>query len=127
MPTNKNQVAKRNITVSKEVFAKLQAVQFQPQAPVYEQDEVLVTVPSGMYSVESRPVAATATSKAWTAHEAIFKVNGTDFRIRFRSGVTPDEDMDIAIASFTANRNWPSDTEIKIPKGKESIFAVNEG
>lgn len=117
----------QKITVTKDVLAKLQNAQFQPQAPVYEMDEILVPIPSGMYTVESRPVAATATSKAWTAHEAVFKVNGMDFRIRYRSGVTPNEDMDINIASFTANRNWPSDTDIKVPKGKESIFAVNEG
>lgn len=118
---------KQNIKVSATVLAKLQSAQFQPQAPVYEMDEILVPIPSGMYTVESRPVAATATSKAWTAHEAVFKVNGQPFRIRFRSGVTPNEDLDINIASFTANRNWPSDTDIKVPKGKESIFAVNEG
>lgn len=117
----------KNIKVSNAVLAKLQNAQFQPQAPVYEMDELLVSIPSGMYTVESRQVAATASSKAWTAHEALFKVNGMDFRIRFRSGVVPNEDLDIQIASFTANRNWPSDTEIKVPKGKESIFAVNEG
>lgn len=124
---NNNAQKTKQIKVTPEVLAKLQNAQFQPQAPVYDMNDTLVSIPSGQYSVESRPVAATATRKAWTAHEAVFTVNGQTFRVRYRSGVTPDEDQDIAIGEFIANRNWPSDTDIQVAKGKEMIFAINEG
>jgi hypothetical protein len=118
-------ISKKKIQVSKDVLALLQGAQFVAQAPVYKEEKTLVTIPSGDYEVSSREIAATATNKAWTCHEATFYANGQPFTLRYRSGITPDEDMDLTISTFVALRNWPSDTDVRIPKGKSAIFAIN--
>jgi hypothetical protein len=117
--------AGKKIKVSSAILAKLQGAQFVQQSPVYEKDVTLVTVPSGDYTFESKNIAATATNKAWTCHEAKFTVNEQEFVIRYRSGIKPNEDTDLVIATFTALRNWPSDSDIRIAKGIEAIFAIN--
>jgi hypothetical protein len=73
----------------------------------------------------SRDIAATATAKAWTAYEAKFKINKEEFTIRYRSGVRPDEDADLQITLFRANRDWPSVGEVKVKKDTTKVFAVN--
>lgn len=121
MPT----VQKKKIQVAPEVMAKLLAQQFVKEPPVYDVDEVLFTVPAGMYTVIEKHIDATATAKAWTCFEAKFEVNKKEITLRYKSGVKPDEDMDIEISSWIANRNWPKDGPVRVPKGKECIFVTN--
>ena len=118
--------AKSKIKVSSAILAKLQGAQFVPQSPVYKEDKTLVTIPSGDYEVSSREIAGNAANpKPWTCHEATFTVNDLPFTLRYRSGIVPDEDADLTISTFVAMRNWPSDSEIRVAKGKEAIFCIN--
>lgn len=117
--------ATRQIKVSKEVLAVLRGIQFQPEAPVYEQDEILVTIPVGQYSVESKNVPGSGNMKPWVAHEAVFTIQNEEFRVRYRAGVAPDEEGDFVVARFTANRDFTATSGKTIKKGDTRIFGVN--
>jgi len=118
-------MATRKLNISKEVLQQLRGIQFQPEAPVYEQDEVLVTIPQGSYEILKREIAANGNMKAWTAYEAVFVVGTEEFKVRYRSGVQPDEDGDCIIAKFAANRDFTATSGRVIKKGDVKIFAVN--
>ena len=115
----------KKLVVDPKVLALLRNEQFKPEAPVYEQNEVLVTIPANDYEIRSKLVPQSGNSKPWTAYECVFQVGKEEFSIRMRSGQVPDEDADMAICSFTANRDFTTTSGKVIKKGDEKVFAVN--
>ena len=118
-------VVKKSLMVSKEIMQLIVNQQFVPEAPVYDQEDVLLTVPMGDYKVVSKDVAGNGNMKAWTAYEGKFSVNGQEVVLPYRSGIEPDEDTDCVIAMFVANRDYTTTSGKIIPKGQTRIFAVN--
>ena len=118
-------VTKSKIVIKKEHLEALRNDQFKPEAPVYDQEEVICIIPSGDYEVSSKLVPASGTMKSWTAYESKFTINGEEFLARYRSKVEPDESDDLAVCLFVANRDWTATSGKQIKKGEKKVFAVN--
>lgn len=113
------------LKVSKEVLALLRNDQFKPEEKVYEQQEVLFTIPAGDYEIDSRHVPGSGDMKPWTAYVAKYRIGKEEFDSRYRSKVEPDVDADVAICIFAAVRDFTTSSGKLIKKGDTKIFAIN--
>lgn len=111
--------------VNQQVLSELRGTQFQPQAPVYVMEDNLVTIPSDLYSVETKDIPARGTREAFTLHISKFEINGEQFEIAYRSGVVPDSDDDLVISRYKAERDFETSSGKLIKKGTVKIFAAN--
>lgn len=122
---NTNKTQPQGLKVDQKIYDALMGIQFTQEAPVWDPEELMFPIPAGQYSVETRVIDATATSKSWTARNVVFIANGTKFKVRYRSGVTPDTNDDCAIILYVANRRFPTTSGKVIEKGQTDIFANN--
>jgi hypothetical protein len=118
---------KKAVKMDKDVLSKVQSEQWESN-PVWEEDEPLMSIPSGSYTFETKTVPGFGGGEEWECKEAVWFAEGVEkpLRLRYRSGEEPDDSGDLTIMSFTALRNWPTDaTNPKIKTGDSAIFCIN--
>jgi hypothetical protein len=114
-------------SLSKEIIDQLVASQFAPQAPVWmAEGNPLLTLKSGQYENEAKAITPKNGGKEFTVNNLHFKVAGVKepLTIQYRNGVKPDDEEDVAIRLFVAERDFTCTTGRIIPKGEKKFFAV---
>ena len=122
---NEDVISKKKLKISAADAALLRKSQFVPDAPVYEPQRVLVTIPTGDFTPETRTISPRNGSTGFSINEAHFKIGEENFTVRYRNGVTPDAEMDLQVVLYVANREYKCTNGTVIKKGTEKIFAVN--
>jgi hypothetical protein len=125
--TPKIKGARQDETTDAKTFEILKGASFgaSDRSPVWKQEKTIITRLTKRYTVVEELVTPKDGGTPWTAHKAVYMVNGVELDIRYRSGVTPNPKKNLVIANWVALRNWPSDADQKIKKGSPKLFATN--